>query len=310
MTNPESKHMANVMLTDSGLETWLVFHRRFDLPYFASFPLLDDPAGREALTHYFRDHLRVAKATGAGIVLETPTWRANTDWGTKLGYDAEALDRVNRESVQFLRSLADEFEDVDVIVSGCLGPRGDGYSPDELITPEVAEAYHRTQIDSFVAAGADRVTIFTATHVGEAVGVVRAATAAGIPVIVCFTLETDGRLPSGMPLSDAIEEVDSATGGAALHFGINCAHPDHFAPTLMSDSPAINRIEMIRANASRASHAELDQAEELDDGNPEELAAQYALLLREHQQLSGLGGCCGTDVRHIDAIARACFTTV
>ena len=302
--------MATAMLTDSGLETWLVFHRGFDLPCFASFPLLDDPAGREALTDYFRDHLRVAKAAGAGIVLETPTWRANADWGVKLGYDAEALDRVNRESVAFLRSLADECDAVDVIVSGALGPRGDGYRPEELMTPEAAEAYHRTQIDSFVAAGADRVTIFTATHVGEAIGVVRAAAAAGIPVIVSFTVETDGRLPSGVSLADAIEGVDAATGAGVLHFGINCAHPDHFAATLHSDSPAINRIQMIRANASRASHAELDEAEVLDDGNPEEMGAQYAELLAQHPQLSGLGGCCGTDVRHIEAIARACFTTI
>ena len=302
--------MAKAMLTDSGLETWLVFHRGIELPCFASFPLLDDPAGRDALTDYFRDHLRVAKEAGVGIVLETPTWRANTDWGAKLGYDVEALDRVNRESVHFLRGLAAEFDGVDVIVSGTLGPRGDAYRPEELLTPEVAEAYHRAQIDSLVAAGADRVTFFTATHIGEAIGVVRVATAAGIPVIVSFTVETDGRIPSGMSLAEAIEVVDTATDSAAMQFGINCAHPDHFAATLQSDSPAINRVQMIRANASRASHAELDEADVLDDGDPEELGAQFARLLADHPQLSGLGGCCGTDVRHIEAIARACFAAI
>ena len=298
--------MASPILTDSGLETWLVFHRNVDLPDFASFPLLDDPAGRALLAEYFRDHLRVAADAGTAVVLETPTWRANPDWGTRLGYDAAGLDRVNRGSVAFLRELSGEHPGLDVVVSGNIGPRGDGYDPGELLTPDVAEAYHRPQIDSFVAAGADRVTMLTATHAGEPIGIVRAAVAAGVPVVIAFTVETDGRLPSGQPLHEAIEEVDAATGAAALHFGVNCAHPDHFTAALDAGSPAIDRIELVRANASRMSHAELDEAEELDDGDPDELGAVYASLRQAHPHLRVLGGCCGTDVRHVAAIARAC----
>jgi homocysteine S-methyltransferase len=294
------------LLTDSGLETWLVFHRGVDLPDFASFPLLDDPAGRELLAEYFRDHLRVAAEAGVGVVLETPTWRANPDWGARLGYDASGLDRVNREAVRFLRNLAAEFDGTDVIVSGNLGPRGDGYNPDELLDPREAEDYHRPQVDSFKAAGAARVTMLTATHAGEPIGIVRAAVAAAMPVVIAFTVETDGKLPTGQPLHEAIAEVDAATDGATLHFGINCAHPDHFAAALEVDSTAIGRIGLLRANASRASHAELDEADELDDGNPEELALQYAGLLGSHPHLAVLGGCCGTDVRHVRAIAAAC----
>lgn len=296
--------MPTPLLTDSGLETWLVFHRGLDLADFAAFPLLDDPEGRELLAEYFRGHLRVAQHSGTGIVLETPTWRANADWGARLGYDAAALDRVNRYAVAFVRGIAGEF-DVEAVVSGNLGPRGDGYNPAELLVPEVAESYHRPQVESFVAAGADRVTMLTATHAGEAIGVVRAATAAGIPVVMSFTVETDGRLPSGQPLHEAIEEVDAATGSGALHFGINCAHPDHFEHALDPRSPAIERVRLLRANASRASHAELDEAEELDEGDPSELAGQYAALLERHP-FTVLGGCCGTDVRHVQAIARAC----
>jgi homocysteine S-methyltransferase len=298
--------MATPLLTDSGLETWLVFHRGLDLPDFAAFPLLDDPAGRDLLAEYFRDHLRLAAEAGTGVVLETPTWRASQDWGDRLGYDAANLDRVNRDAVAFVRDLAREVPNVEVVVSGNIGPRGDGYNPDDLLTPEVAEAYHRPQIDSFVAAGADRVTMLTATHAGEPTGVVRAASAAGVPVVIAFTVETDGRLPSGQPLHDAIDEVDRATDGAALHFGINCAHPDHFSAAIAVGAPAIERIELVRANASRASHAELDEAEELDDGDPVELGDQYAQLVQRHPHLSVLGGCCGTDVRHVEAIARAC----
>lgn len=298
--------MPTPLLTDSGLETWLVFHREVELPDFAAFPLLDDRAGRELLAEYFGDHLRVAAGAGAGVVLETPTWRANRDWGARLGYDAAGLDRVNREAVAFIRGLAAKFDGVDVVVSGNIGPRGDGYSPTELLSPDLSASYHQPQIDSFVAAGADRVTILTATHTGEAIGVVQAAVAARIPVVVAFTVETDGRLPSGQALHEAIQEVDAATSGAALHFGINCAHPDHFTRALDIDSEAIGRIELLRANASRASHAELDEAEVLDDGDPVELAGQYAGLLRSHPHLNVLGGCCGTDVRHVEAIARAC----
>ena len=296
-----------MLLTDSGLETWLVFHREIDLPDFAAFPLLDDPSGREVLAEYFRDHLRVAEETGTGIVLETPTWRANTDWGARLGYNAVALARINADAVAFVRGIGSEFDGVDVVVSGNIGPRGDGYNPAELLAPEVAETYHRPQVESFVSAGADRVTMLTATHTGEAIGVVQAAGAAGIPVVIAFTVETDGRLPSGQPLHEAIEEVDAATDGAALHFGINCAHPDHFTPALDTPSAAIGRIQLLRANASRASHAELDEAEELDAGDPAELAAQYAALAERHG-FGVLGGCCGTDVRHVQAIAHACIT--
>ena len=298
--------MATPMLTDSGLETWLVFHRGVDLPDFAAFPLLDDPSGRDLLAEYFRDHLQLAADAGIGIVLETPTWRANADWGARLAYDIAALDRVNRDAVTFLRDLHAEFGDVDLIVSGNIGPRGDGYKPTELLTPKVAESYHRPQIDSFVAAGADRVTMLTATHAAEPIGVVRAAAAAEIPVVIAFTVETDGHLPTGQSLHEAIAEVDAATNGAALHFGVNCAHPDHFSKSLAVDSPAIDRIELLRANASRASHAELDEADELDAGDPDELGLLYAELRRKRPQLRVLGGCCGTDVRHVRAIARSC----
>lgn len=295
------------MLTDSGLETWLVFHRGIDLPHFAAFPLLDDPRGREVLGEYFRAHLDVAAAHGTGLVLETPTWRANADWGTRVDYDAAALDRVNREAVSFVQGIAAEQPAVDVVVSGNIGPRGDGYSPRELLSPEVAETYHRAQIESFATAGADRVTMLTATHTGEAIGVIRAAVAIGVPVVVAFTVETDGRLPSGQPLHEAVTDVDAATERAALHFGVNCAHPDHFRDALDADPAATARIELVRANASRASHAELDEADELDDGDPVELGSLYAELVRAHPHLGVLGGCCGTDARHVEAIAAACL---
>lgn len=301
--------MATPMLTDSGLETWLIFHRGFDLPDFASFTLLDDPDGRAALAEYFRDHVGAAAEAGVGIVLETPTWRANHDWGARLGYDAAALDRVNRDAVDLVREATTTHAGTEVVVSGNVGPRGDGYDPGDLLAPEEAQAYHGPQIASLVAAGADRITMLTATHVGEAAGVIQAAGALGAPVVVAFTVETDGRLPSGQPLAEALVETDALTEGAALHLGVNCAHPDHFAATFAVDPAAVERVGLLRANASRMSHAELDEAEHLDDGDPAELGSQYAQLLADHPDLHVLGGCCGTDVRHIRAIAAACLTS-
>jgi S-methylmethionine-dependent homocysteine/selenocysteine methylase len=298
--------MAARLLTDSGLETWLLFHKGIDLPDFASFPLLEDDGGRAALAEYFLDHLRVADQAGTGIVLETPTWRASADWGGRLGYDAAALDRANRGSVALLRELGAEVPGVDLSVSGNFGPRGDGYDPAELLAPDDAEAYHRAQAASFAAEGADRLTMLTCTHVGEGIGFVRAAAATGLPVTLSFTVETDGRLPSGQPLAEAIEEVDAATDGVVASFGLNCAHPDHFDAVLDPSSPAIGRLGLLRSNASRMSHAELDEAEELDDGDPEELGGQYAALIERLPNLQVLGGCCGTDVRHVHAIAAAC----
>lgn len=296
----------SLLLTDSGLETVLVFHHQVDLPDFASFPLLDDARGRDLLADYYRAHLGVAEDLGVGIVLETPTWRASAHWGSRLGYDTEALDRVNREAVAFLRELATEFPSVSVTVSGNLGPRGDGYNPVELLTADEAEAYHAPQVRSLAAARADQLAVLTITHAAEAIGIVRAAVAEDMPVVVSFTVETDGHLPSGQPLLEAIDEVDAATNGAALHFGINCAHPDHFKPVLDRAAPQVARIGLLRANASRMSHAELDDAEQLDDGDPQELASQYESLLADYPHLHVLGGCCGTDVRHVAAIGRAC----
>lgn len=296
-----------VVLTDTGLETWLLFHRGLDLPFFAAYPLLEDDAGRSALHDYYADHLRVAADAGLGLVLETPTWRASADWGERLGHDAVRLDACNRRAVAFVREVADEVApEVDLVVSGNLGPRGDGYRPDHLLDLDEAATYHHDQVASLAAAGADRITLLTATHVAEAAGVVLAALDVGVPVVVSFTVEQDGRLPDGTTLGAALTEVDERTDGAALHLGVNCAHPDHFAGALATAGPVARRVGLLRANASRASHQELDAATELDDGDPDELAAAYATLVATHPDLAVLGGCCGTDVRHVAAIAAAC----
>jgi homocysteine S-methyltransferase len=288
-------------VTDGGLETDLIFHRGLDLPDFAAFPLLDDEHGRAVLADYYRGYADVAARSGAGLLLETPTWRASADWGVRLGYDAEALRRVNRDAVTFLRDVAVTLDVSDVLVVGAIGPRGDGYLAGDLDDARYAD-YHRPQLAALAEAGADLATAYTLTTVAEATGIVRAAQDVGIPVAVSFTVETDGRLPDGTTLGDAIEQLDVATGSGAAHLLVNCAHPDHVTSGLDPAAPWAGRLAGLRVNSSRLSHAELDEAEELDQGDVPDLARAARALAEALPAISILGGCCGTDARHVAAM--------
>ncbi len=297
-------------LTDGGIETTLMFLDGLDLPYFAAFHLFRTQRGEDALRKYYRTYAQLAQRRRSGLVLETATWRANADWGDKLGYTADELAEVNRTSVAMLAELRAEYETphVPIVVSGCMGPRGDGYVPAELMSAAQAEDYHRRQVETFAGTAVDLVTAMTMNYVEEAVGLARAARGAELPVVVSLTVETDGRLPTGQPLGDAIEQIDAETGGHPSYFMINCAHPSHFTFAVDGDHPWTDRIRGLRANASSLSHAELNEAIELDAGDPEALGRDYALLKgRPLRQLNVFGGCCGTDHRHIDQIAAACL---
>ncbi|NNE13212.1 MAG: homocysteine S-methyltransferase [Ilumatobacter sp.] len=296
--------LERTFICEGGLETDLIFHHGFELPHFASFTLLDDDRGLEVLRDYYRSFVDVARRHGTGVVFETPTWRASSDWGELLGYSTDALDDVNRRGVELLRGLRDSDPDVEIVVSGNVGPRGDGYTVAEAMTPDEARVYHAAQIRSLAAAGADLITVLTITYAAEATGIVRAAGDVGLPVVVSFTVETDGRLPSGQPLADAIREVDDATEQAAIYFMVNCAHPTHFSDVFDAPGPW-HRIRGVRVNASRLSHAELDEAEELDRGDEADLARGCIELLDKLADVAVVGGCCGTDKAHLEAIGAA-----
>ncbi|MBJ7354731.1 MAG: homocysteine S-methyltransferase family protein [Thermoleophilaceae bacterium] len=297
-----------LFLTDGGLETDLIFNDGVELPEFAAFVLLDDDDGLAALRRYYARFTEIADRHDTGFVLESPTWRSNPDWGEKLGYGREELTAANRRAIELMIALRGELAGSagPIVVSGCVGPRGDGYVTGAAMTAEEAAEYHRLQVEAFDSAGADMVSAITMTNVAEATGVATAAAAAGIPSAISFTIETDSHLPDGTPLLDAIVAVDDATGGAPAYYMINCAHPDHFSDVLDEAVPATGRIRGLRANASRMSHEELDAAEELDDGDPLELGAQYAEIRQRFPAINVLGGCCGTDARHVAAIADAC----
>jgi homocysteine S-methyltransferase len=300
-----------LFITDGGLETTLIFHHGVELPLFASFVLLNDDRGREILVRYFAEYTELARANGVGIVLESATWRANADWGRQLGYDADQLADTNRKSIALLLETRQALETArtPVIISGNLGPRGDGYSPAARMTVQQARDYHAPQIETFARTEADMAAAFTMNYVEEAIGIVAAAKAAEMPVAISFTLETDGRLPSGETLEHAITRTDAETAGYPLYYMINCAHPTHFQAVLRRSGAWQERIRGLRANASKCSHAELDASTDLDAGNPDELGQQYRALTTLLPRLSVVGGCCGTDRRHVAAICEALSTT-
>lgn len=291
----------DLFLTDGGIETVLIFHEGLELPSFAAFDLLKDEAGTDTLRRYYEPYVVLADECGAGFVAETPTWRASPRWAAELGYGLDELDRFNRRAVALMEELRDAHG--RVVISGCVGPADDGYQPAALLSETAAEAYHSVQIGTFADTAADMVCAITMTYAEEAIGVVRAAMRVGLPVAISFTVETDGRLPSGQSLGDAIAQVDDATGAGPAYYMINCAHPTHFESAL--DGPWVERVRGLRANASRMSHAELDEAAELDAGDPLDLGTRYAQLRERLPRLNVVGGCCGTDHRHVAAIAGA-----
>lgn len=295
-------------LTDGGLETTMVFHEKIDLPCFAAFDLLSHAKGLETLMAYYESYASLAVQNNLGFILETVTWRAGPDWIAEIGYPADALEKICRDSVEILLPLRDRYDSAatPMVISGQLGPRGDGYDGARAMSADLACAYHARQIGALAATEADMVSALTLPYAEEAIGIARAAVEAGIPSVISFTVETDGRLPSGQPLSEAIIEVDEATDSAPAYYMINCAHTTHFEHVL-EDASWAKRIRATRANASCLSHAELDESPTLDEGDPAAFGREHRALVERFPHINILGGCCGTDLRHVRALTENVF---
>ncbi len=296
-----------MFISDGGMETTFIFHHGIELPEFAVFVLLQNEAGIKTLKRYYGDYAAIAQRYQVGFVLDTPTWRANRDWGSKLGFSEQDLAQVNQGAVELLLDIRDSIETdaTRVVINGAIGPQADGYVPSKIMTIEEATTYHFPQIKTFAQTEADMVTAYTLNYVEEATGVALAAQSCNMPVAISFTVETDGKLPTGDTVKQAIEQTDEATGNYPAYYMINCAHPLHFQQSLAADGNWVSRIRGIKANASQKSHAELNEATELDAGNPLELGTYYRTLKNQFNHLSVLGGCCGTDHRHIEEICKS-----
>ncbi len=294
----------DVFLTDAGIETDLIFNHGVEIPEFAAHTLLPDAKGRDAVADYLRGFLSLARDMGTGFILDSQTWKAHMHWAEDLKASETDLRKANRDAVAFIAGLRDEFagNGRPIVLNGLIGPRGDAYAPEVTVAAREAEEYHARQIGWLAETDIDMVTALTFTQSDEAIGAVRAARSAGLPIVVSFTVETDGKLPTGQSLAAAIDVVDHATDNGPAYFMVNCAHPDHFSDVL-EDARWARRIRGLRCNASRMSHAELDESETLDDGNPRELAGQYRDLVGKLPWLNVFGGCCGSDLRHVTQIA-------
>lgn len=297
-------------ITDGGFETSMLFLEGFDLPAFSACVLLEDAAARAAMDRYFGRFLAMAEAAGTGFVLDTNTWRSGTHWADAVGRSPAQLQDLTREAVLFAMAIRERWQDrvSPILVNGVIGPAGDAYDGTLALDADAAEAIHAPQIALLAQCGVDLVSALTFGSMQEAIGFARASVKAGVPVAISFTVETDGHLPDGTPLARAVTETDSATAGAPLYYMINCAHPEHFRDVL-TDEAWCRRIRGVRANASRLSHAELDAAETLHDGDPEELGALHAELSQKLPALKVFGGCCGTDHRHVGCMVHAMAPT-
>ncbi len=294
-----------LFVTDAGCETDLIFNRGVPIREFAAHTLLETDSGTAALADYYRGFLTLARDAGTGMVLDAPTWKAHPHWAADLGSTVDELAKANREAVLFSLALRREFASNrgPIVVNGLVGPRGDAYAPDSLVSASESERYHRTQIGWLAEAGVDMVTALTFTQADEAIGAVRAAQAVGVPIVISFTVETDGRLPTGEGLGEAFERLDKETDNGAAYLMVNCAHPDHVRQA--ETGPWVERLRSVRCNASRQSHAELDAAEVLDDGDPHEFAEGHRTLRSLWPNLTVVGGCCGSDLRHVTAVVDA-----
>lgn len=292
-----------------GMETDLIFNRGMDLPGFASYPLLETDTGRSTLRDYYIQLVMIAREMGVAVILDSVTWVANRERGAAICYSPEKLRELNIAAIELIAQIREEYDDLTLVLCAQMGPRSDGYVPENLMSAEEAEDYHSEQMETLSQTKADMVAGFTLCYPEEAIGIVRAGQRFKMPVAISFTVETDGCLPTGISLRDAIQAVDAATNSGAVYFLVNCAHPDHISQGLENE-PWIKRVQGIVANASRCSHAELDESEELDDGNPEELGKLSADLRRKFPHFTIFGGCCGTDMRHMTFIAKQTKTAL
>ena len=299
-----------MVLTDAGLETVLVFEEGLDLPHFAAFPLLDSDEGRVVLRRYYEPFLRLARDRGSAFVLSSPTWRANPDWGELLGYDDKALAELNGRAVAFLEQVRDEVmpaEERDaVVIEGCIGPRSDAYSPTLRMDAASAAEYHGFQLPS-VCRCRLRAGVSTDAQLPGGSDRSRSRGSNGRPSDRGQLHRRDRRTVAERRFdraSDPRRGRGNRRHRPLLHDQLRPPQPLRSCGAALKGQ-ARRRIHGLRANASMKSHAELDAAEDLDAGDPTDLARRYVALRRELPELHVLGGCCGTNLSHVTAISRA-----
>jgi len=294
-------------LTEGGTETEILYKYGYEVPHFAVFELLNDPAGKRQLEAMFARYLDAAADNNWAALMGGLDYRASPDWGRLLGYSPAGLTEMQIRCIECLRDVARPYRGQlpDIRISGIVGPRGDAYALNRTITAQEAEDYHAPQLETLKQLDVDMAWAATFNNVAEAVGVSRAASKIGVPVCLSFTLSGNHRLQSGPTLREAVETVDAEAGEhRPTCFGINCSHPLEFIPAL-EPGDWVLRVRSIRPNATAMDKLSLCKLGHLEDGDPVDLGRRLADLAARYPHIDMWGGCCGTWDRHLGEIARS-----
>ncbi|KAJ5210720.1 Homocysteine S-methyltransferase [Penicillium cf. griseofulvum] len=290
-------------ITEGGIETTLIYTKNIDLPNFSTLPVLNTEDGKETISSIYKGYIDIARAHSTGVVLETRTWRGSPLWSSEIGLSIPQMVDLNHTAVKLLQGIRSETPFDPIVISGAMGPLQDAYQ-DSTVSFDQAREYYGPQIRAFAEEGVDMLCIMTVTNLDEAFGAVSLAREYNLPIHVSFSIETDGRLRGGKTLEDAIREVDSVTENYVTYYGVNCAHPRYIIMAVQDMPMEVrSRLGSIRGNSSLKSHEELDNSTELDRGDIPGWVQEFNQLVSMLPGLKVVGGCCGTDEEHIDAIA-------
>lgn len=296
----------DIIITDGGLETTLIYKYNIELPYFSCINLLKTDSGRNIIYNCLLNYVNISEKYNVNIIIETPTWRCSKKWSKLLNCENSDIEKINREAVNIVKSI--KKNNKKIIISGNIGPIDDGYVISNKLTIEELKEYHSEQIYILANENVDIISAFTINYVEEAIGITLVCKDINIPLVISFTLNIDGKLPSGMTLEDSIKYIDKYTNYYPMYYMINCAHPKHFISLFKdNNSDWIKRIKGIRSNASDKSHEELNNSKKLDIGNIVELSNYCKNIRKENKHINIFGGCCGTDENHVEEILIKCL---
>lgn len=293
-------------LSEGGMETEVMYKHGFDFPHFAVFELLKNPKAVSALQAMYRQYFDVVAKHQMVALVGGLDYRASPDWGALLGYSADGLSDMNHRCIDFLRDLAKEYigEIDEILIQGFIGPRGDAYETNTVITEQESEDYHSVQLQTLKEADVDLASALTFNNIPESIGVAKAAARLDLPLCISLSLDGSSRLNSGPSLGDAIKTIDAATDNSVAFYMINCVHPLEYESAL-ADESWMKRIRGVRPNASVMDKISLCKIGHLEDGDPIELGNQIGDLFKRFPHMDILGGCCGTWDNHLDQMAQS-----
>ena len=285
------------ILGDGACGTRLEFETPFELhPVLHTAGGLRDPRILGAWNAMNLGYLSVAAALGLPFLLMTPTFRSSPHRVRRAGLDPEA-ENLTRRGVEIARAVAARFPDVDTYLEGIIGPSGNNQDPYDTLDAEAAEAHHRPQARELADAGVDLLLGSTIPAVGEATGMAWALASTGTPYTVSLMIGADGRVLDGSTLAEAIDRIDQATSPPPLYYSLVCVHAA-VARLALASGKSTARVAELRGNGAPRAAGALEGSHHVVADHPEAWAEATMAVALEHG-LKVLGGCCGTDERHI-----------